>query len=57
MLRRDNQWNWYVAIAAVPKEVANEPLKACKAVDEGDQCGEDSYCVLETDRMAILCKA
>jgi len=44
-----------VAIAAVPKGNATIPVRECKAVNEGDECGEDSYCVLDTEKLAIIC--
>ena len=54
LLMTQGCWSWSLAIAAVSKAEAQMPVTACKDTDQGDECGEDAYCVLETNSNAII---
>lgn len=47
-------WSWNLAIAAVSKSQSEIPVTQCKEAEEGDECGEDAFCVLETNTNAVL---
>lgn len=46
--------NWSVAVAALTKDQLEEEVDCCKSVMESDTCGEDSFCIHETDKYCVI---